>query len=291
MCRLKLDAKMIKPEKVIYSPYFVDGQPGKNQYIDFPYLPLNQDSSRVIERFNNQYEFAYHTYFPTPGSIFYGIPWWKALFEKEGWLQVSANVPKIILAMHANQVSIKYMITIPESYFLARYENWQTLDIDKKQNLINNKINEINSVLTGAANSGKTISQVVKEDPISHNVYGNITIEAIDDKFKRDSWLPDSNVSDAQIVQGFGEHPSQIGLAPQGGKMGAGSGSDQRESYNTSITLNTPDQQVVLEPLNFISRFNGWGVEFYVDHTYHTTTNHQESGMIPAEGSKELLNQ
>ena len=96
--------------------------------------------------------------------------------------------------------------------------------------------------------------------------------------------MPSSDKADAQIVQGLGLHPSQVGLSPQGGKMGAGSGSDQRESFNTGITLNTMDQLIVLEPLNWLARFNAqsdpdWDVTFFIDHTHHTTTNDQESGL------------
>jgi hypothetical protein len=37
----------------------------------------------------------------------------------------------------------------------------------------------------------------------------------------------------------------------------------------------------VLSALDFVSRYNKWGVTFAVDHTHHTTTNQQESGLSP----------
>jgi hypothetical protein len=109
----------------------------------------------------------------------------------------------------------------------------------------------------------------------------------IDDKTKNDHWVPSSEKADAQIVQGLGIHPSQFGLATEGGKMGSGSGSDQRESYNTAITINTPEQELLLEPLNWIAQYNAmtdpdWDVVFFIDHTQHTTTNDQESGLKPS---------
>lgn len=288
LCRVKYNDSITEKTHVVFSPYFPDSGPSTpNQRVDIPIMPMTSWGSRyAMDRNKSAKEFSYHTYYPTPGSWYYGVPWWDALFQEDGWLTVSANVPRIILSMHNNQVSLKYLIYIPESYFAARYENWQTMDDEEARNIIDAKIEEINQHLTGTDNVSKSIAQTFKEDPVTHAAYGKIVIEAIDDKLKRDSWVPDAHMSDAQIVQGFGEHPSQIGLQPEGGKMGAGSGSDQRESFNTSITLNTPDQMILLEPLNFISWFNGWGVEFYVDHTYHTTTNNQESGLVPGEGSK-----
>ena len=112
---------------------------------------------------------------------------------------------------------------------------------------------------------------------------GLVEIVALDDKTKAGTWIPDAQVSDAQIVQGFGLHPSQVGLQPQGGKMGAGSGSDQRESYNTSVLLQSIDQMIILEPLNWISKYNNWGVCFKFINDTHTTTNDQESGVVPNE--------
>jgi len=286
-CRVGMNKDRTMVSRLHYSPYFAIGEtPAEDKRLSFPLLQLNADDQTFLDRYKSISEVGYHTFFPTPGSFYYGIPWWDALFQTDGWLNVSANVPKIILSMHNNQVSLKYIISIPESYFVARYSNWQLMDESEVKTIVDTKVQSINDLLTGTDNVAKSLSQLVKEDPVTHGVYGKITIEAIDDKLKRDAWVPDATVSDAQIVQGFGEHPSQIGLQPAGGKMGAGSGSDQRESYNTSITLNTPDQQVILEPLNFISRFNGWDVEFYVDHTFHTTTNNAETGLVPAEGSK-----
>ena len=68
---------------------------------------------------------------------------------------------------------------------------------------------------------------------------------------------------------------------------GAGSGSDQREGFNTEITINTLEQETELELLNFVAQFNArtnpeWDVTFFIDHTHHTTTNNQESGLAPS---------
>jgi hypothetical protein len=109
---------------------------------------------------------------------------------------------------------------------------------------------------------------------------GKVQVIPIDDKVKKDEWVPGSEKSDAQIVQGLGGHPSHLGLASEGGKMGAGSGSDKREVYNIEISSNTMDQNILLEPLNWISRYNGWGVTFYIAHTRHTTTNMVEDGLV-----------
>lgn len=260
----------------------------------FPFGTAQQDSARVAIPLYKWYDraaffnslrnnkFAWHTRFPTPGLIYYARAWWLGLFKEDGWLDVSGDVPKIVRAMQKNQVKLRYIISIPESYFIIRHPNWMTYTDKLRQEIIDKKIDELNDYLSGTANVAKSISYVFKENEINGVAMGKIEITPVDDKLKEGTWVPDSFAADQQIVQGLGMDPSQIGLSPQSGKMGAGSGSDKRESYNLMITLNTPEQRLVLEPLNFISKMNKWGLTFAVDHTAHTTTNDQESGMAPS---------
>ncbi len=266
----------------------------------FPYGTAQADTNRQAiplykwydhQRFLNNLigrKFAWHTRFPTPGMIYYARPFWLGLFKDGGWLDISGNVPKIVDAMQKNQVALKYVINIPETFFEIRHPDWSNYTAEKRSELIGRKVKDINDYLAGVDNTGKSLITLFKESPISGAASGKIEIVAVDDKLKTGAWVPDSTAADAQIVQGFGIDPSQIGLTQEGGKMGAGSGSDKREAYNLMITLNTPDQRRILEPLNWISRFNGWGVTFMVDHTHHTTTNQQESGLKPGKQTTQV---
>ena len=271
-----------------------DQSNGPSKYLvfsyHFPYGTAQNDETRIaipLYRWQDHdqffrglrgYRFAWHSCFPTPGQIYYARAWWLGLFKDGGWIDVSADVPKIVRAMQKNQIALKYIINIPESYFMIRHPDWSTYTDVKRKEVIDRKVKEINDYLTGTDNVFKSISVVFKENEFNGTPIGKIEIVAVDDKAKTGTWVPDSAAADAHIVQGLGMDPSQIGLAPEGGKMGAGSGSDKRESYNTMIELNTPDQEVVLGLLNFISRYNGWGVRFSVDHNVHQTKNENPAG-------------
>ena len=225
--------------------------------------------------------------------IYYARPFFLGLFREHGWMDASIAVPEVVNAMMRNQVRLKYQILIPESYFTIRYrDTWHTYTDEQRNEVIDELINKINDTLAGTTNAFQSITTIFGEDA-NGNPAGKIEIIAIDDKVKKDSWVPSSQAADAQIVQGMGLHPSQVGLANEGGKMGAGSGSDQRESFNTEINLNTIHQEIVLEPLNLVARFNSlvdpdWDITFMMDHTFHTTTNNQESGMEPSDTSIQI---
>jgi len=130
-----------------------------------------------------------------------------------------------------------------------------------------------------------SILTVFHFDELKNQALGKIEIIAIDDKVKSDSWVPGAERANFEIVQGLGAHPTDFGLSRENGAMGSGSGSDKREVYNTGISLNTVEQQCLLAPLNFISRYNRWGVRFLIDHTSHTTSNLNESGLVPSKNT------
>jgi len=230
---------------------------------------------------NGGYKLAWHSYLPTFGMIHYPTPPFVALFKKKGWMDVAAAVPHIVDSLQRNQMKLVYEISIPISHFVARYPDWNNYDAKKKTELMDEVCLFLQNELSDTGNAGKSIVTFF-DTARDGTPLGKIEIKAIDDKLKRDSWVPSSNAANAEIVQGLGQHPSQVGLAPEGGKMGAGSGSDMRESFNTTTNLNTLEQNVVLNVLNWISRFNKWDVTFKIDHTHHTTTNNQEDGLVPS---------
>lgn len=285
-CRLaKQNERTLNIDKLFISADFAHGRPpNKERRAEVP-LMVWHDQERFIRKLRG-YKFMWHSKFETPGITYYARPFWIGLFRKDGWLDVSANVPRIVSAMQNNQVSIKYQILISEEYFKFRHgSDWDAYSNEERNKHIDNKIAEINKALVGVDNVFKSISTIFKEDPVTKNRMGLIDIIAVDDKAKTGVWVPDSTYADTQIALSLGLHPSQLGLQTGGGKNVAGSGSDMREGYNTGISLNTIDQEICLEALNFVSEFNGWGVTFCIDHTHHTTTNNQESGLEPSDNT------
>jgi hypothetical protein len=282
-CRIALqNERTLDMDFILYSPDFAIAPPSEGRIKAIPLYSWYDDFEEYLGYLRAN-KFAWHSHFPTPGTAYYARPMWQGLFREGGWLEVAANVPRIVKAMQINQISLKYQIIIPETYFEVRHKDWQIYSQDKRDEVMNALTTRLEQMLVGVDNPLKTITTFVRQDKTTGAMFGEIKIIAIDDKAKTGVWVPDSAAADFQINVGLGLHPSQAGLSPDKGVGGAGSGSDQRESFNTAISLNTLDQDILLEPLNFISRFNGWGVTFMVDHETHTTTNEQESGIVPGE--------
>lgn len=292
-CRkTRQDEKTMRSEHLLYSPDFAEtGLPDDTRIARIPLFQW-EDEERWLADFKGP-KFAWHSYFPTPGAIYYARPFWMGLFRENGWIDASIRVPEAVNALMKNQVVLKYQVLIPESYFKVRHQNWDSYTDEERNKIIDALIAKINNLLSGTENNYKSLVTLFKQNEITGEALGKVEIIAIDDRVKKDAWIPSSEKSDAQIVQGLGLHPSQVGLAPEGGKMGAGSGSDKRETYNIGISLNTIEQEILLEPLNFIARYNSasnknWDITFFIDHTWHTTTNLQEDGMSPSDTTIEV---
>lgn len=279
-------------EYIYYSPDFALGYPPPDSRIRKIRLLPWYDQDRFLQSIPG-FKFAYHTKYEMPGYIYYPKPFWVGLYRENGWMDAAAAVPEIVNSMMRNQVQLKYQIVIPESYFEIRHSEWFQYTDEQKEDIIDELITKINNSLSGTTNAFQSITTVTRSEVGTGEAMGRIEIIALDDKIKKDSWVPSSNAADHQITVGHGLHPSLVGLANEGGKMGAGSGSDTRENFNSEITVNTIEQDIILEPLNFVAEYNAkadpdWDVTFFIDHTFHTTTNNQETGIVPSDTTRQI---
>lgn len=225
------------------------------------------------------YTFAWHSRPRFGRQIYYPMPPAQGLFKTNGWLDSAADVPRIVNAMQKNQINLKYQILVDSEYFRIIYPEWDNYDSKQREIALDKFEDDINRKLVSPDKQYSSIISIFDNDNLTGNTKGKIEVIAIDDKIKSDAWVPGAERANFEIVQGLGAHPTDFGLARENGSMGAGSGSDKREVWNSQILENTIEQMYVLAPLNFIARYNRWGVRFFIDHTAHTTSNDQESGL------------
>jgi len=271
-----------RSEYLLYSPKFVSDLPLDSEIAKIPLMQPDNEA-KFLARLRG-WKMAWHSYFPTPGMIYYARPPWIGLFRKNGWMDVASAVPEVVNAMMRNQITLKYQIIVHIDYFKARYPQWDEYTAEQRDAKIDDLQKIIDTTLVGTDNAYRSIVSIFGTDTFGRET-GKIEIVAIDDKTKKDDWVPSSTAADAQIVQSLGYSPTMMGLASERGGVGAGSGSDKREMYNILISTNTLEQRIVLEPLQYIARYNArtnpdWDVVFFIDNTFHTTTNAQETGMV-----------
>ena len=286
-CRIeKQNENTLLFDNIFYSPDFaLQRPPNKNRYAKIPLIPIFRKDAYLAKA--KGHNFTWHTRLKTPGIMYYARQHWMGLMKDRGWIDNAIAVPEIVNAMMKNQVVLKYQILIPEAYFEVRHLDWDTYDDIKRNNIIDEYIDFLNDELTDTKNMFKSITTVFKQD-VNGGDMGKPEIIAIDDKLKTDNWVPGAEAANMEMTIALGGHPSMLGLSADGKVMSSGSGSDKREVFNIEIDTNTIEQKKLLEPLNYIAKYNGWDIKFFIDHVRHTTTNDQEDGRKPSGNTPEL---
>jgi hypothetical protein len=176
-------------------------------------------------------------------------------------------------------MNIKHHIKIPANYWKSVHPKWDELnDTERKAKKVE-KLEQMNDWLTGEDNTMKSFISEFGVDAMGKKLPG-WEIEEVKDSSTFDKELLTSQESDAHISRALGVDPSLAGLQPQGGKMGAGSGSDKRTAFQNAISMTPAEQIVVLDFLYVIGKVNGWpsDLRWGFQHEVPTTLNENKSG-------------
>lgn len=268
--------------------------PTKTTVLDL-YDPLNWSFlPNVIKK--KAASFGMQTRIKVMRSFHYSTPIHLGLFREKGWVDNNILVPEVVHAMSTNQISLKYIIYISVEYFEALYGKMEWLKFTPKEQKekFEDLRTEIEKKLVGTKNVFSSLTLLCDRD-FNGNLRKTIVIEAIDDKVKSDSWVPNSDHGNQNIIRGFNVPTSMYGLSNSNVRMNTQSGSANREGFNNMVTLNTPVQKLILAPLQIMADFNAangwsnWDVKFFFDDITHTTINNQENGIQKKDNSPQIL--
>ncbi len=232
-------------------------------------------------------KFIYPINYPAPGKIVYQLANWHSLFSSS-WLDLSIDIPVLKKMLMKYQMTIKYLIKVPQSFWEARAteqgKTWKTLTPEERKSVMTTTRTEIDAYLTGSKNAGKSFITTFGWDPINKSEIPGISISALDDKLKDGKYIEDSKEASGQMIRALGIPAPLIGPISSG-DMGGGSGSDARIHFNILNKRLKSRKDKILAPLNFIAQYNGWtqrmpgfrfAIEEFVIDTLdvsHSTTN------------------
>lgn len=194
--------------------------------------------------------------YPTIGQTYYQLAHWDGL-RVSGWLEIAAKIPAFKKALLSNQMTIKYLIQIPNTYWPSAFKDWEDYDDKMRNQKKKEKLEEINKALTDVENTGKSILNEVGIDPMTKEKLPGWNIIVIDDKNKPGAFLEDSQEVSALKMRAVGLDNSIVGNLITG-SMGAGSGSDKRIAWNLFMAKIGPYRDIMMDPLMFAAEFNGW---------------------------------
>lgn len=203
-------------------------------------------------------EFAITGRNPSWQKHYYPLPTW---YSAKKWVDIAKGVPDMKAAMFENNIRIKYVVTILDSYWVRTYGGeWQSYTNEQRDTKRTELYQSIDNWLTGSKNAYKSIFVPGVHDPISGKVYEDIIIKTIDDNTKQGELLPDSAAANSEILFALMMNPALMGADTPGGPYsgGAGSGSNIREAALVQVMIQEFERQQISRILNIVKKVNGW---------------------------------
>ncbi|WP_281991394.1 hypothetical protein [Aquimarina aggregata] len=206
------------------------------------------------------YEFIFPIHYGMMDEAYYPKLTWHAIYHN-GWLEVSNSIPKYKKHLFENQLNIKFVVYIADEYFEEIYgEDWEKYDSEKRTTIREETIRAIDDHLSGNKSSGRSMYSK-KIRTIDGSWEKGIEVEAIDNKMKDGSYLPDASAANTEILFSMGVDASLIGAGVPGGNMGSGSGSDKRIAFSILSALFKTKRDTTLEIWELLQDWNGWDPE------------------------------
>ncbi len=206
---------------------------------------------------------------PSPGKSYYPRTPWYAIFES-GWYDIMLNIPKLKKAILENQMTLKYHIELSTDYFERIFrEEKIASDEDKKRARVKLEYENMNSFLSNAENSGKSIVSFVEY--FQDYVKNYVKITPLDNPMKGAEYIEDSEEGSNIMHYALGVHPSIVGASP--GKNKTINGTEARELFLIKQSLMKPLRDYVLKPLYVIKAINEWdpALQFVIPNMQLTT--------------------
>lgn len=187
------------------------------------------------------------TYYPTPD-------YWTLKLSK--WYDLAQKIPVFKDTIMKNQISIKYLIEMPDWWMPETYPEWESYDANKRKKLTKKEVEKFQEFAAGFEKAGKSLVVMVKSEE-HNNKYSAWNIKAIDDKMKDGMYVEDSLEATVKIFTSVGVDPGILGITP--GKPGSSrSGSERREAYNLQQVIDQRIADVILRPYTYAAIFNEW---------------------------------
>lgn len=256
-CRYEvMDKSLGYSKRVFLSPnWHQGGQLSDDKVVKIPVVnPLYFPPELLRER-RDGLNYVMPISFPT-GKKYYQLATWNTIIASK-WLELANSIPKFKLALMNNQVTLKYHVQMPDYWMEWKYPKFKTLGKDEQKRLIDAEIKKFDDFLVGVEKTGKSITSVFKTDPATGKEWPGWRITPIDDKLKDGKYIEDAQEATTKIYSAANVDPALGGVTP--GRSGTNrNGSDKREAGNELYTTLYAFEELICQPLEYITEYNGW---------------------------------
>jgi hypothetical protein len=188
---------------------------------------------------------------------YYSEPIWYSAYIA-GWVDVARMVPGFLKKAFQNQITWKWHVQIPYSFWDKKFPQMEYKDITARQAAIEQYMDKIEENLCGNENADKPIFTFFEINPHNGKAEEQWIITALDNKYRENDKLITSAAANSEILFSLMLNPNVLGAGMPGGTYaGNQGGSNIREAFLVNIANAWLDRQNLLDPLELFLQFNG----------------------------------
>jgi hypothetical protein len=188
---------------------------------------------------------------------YYSSPIWYAAYLA-GWVDIAKKVPSFLKKAYENQITWKWHIQIPYSFWDKQFPKTDFPDTEKRKQSIETYMDSIEENLCGTENADKPIFTFFEINPQNGRAEEQWIIKPLENKLSNEQNLVTSAAANSEIMFSIMVNPNVLGAGMPGGTYaGNQGGSNIREAYLVNIANCWLDRQDLLDPLELYIRYNG----------------------------------
>lgn len=248
-----------------------DGKMSRMPIIDY------RDPIGFIQKRDKNILLGWHIKDYSSGDPYYGKSSWYPLL-KNGWIDIAAAAPGMLLSYYKNLITIARHIEINVGYFEQHIEGWKDLDMTKKKEAMEELQKKIDEHMTGEENAYKSLFSQFRKLP-NNEIEHQLIINDVTNPVKDSSIIKDLQYSNAIIQSAMRIDSSLIGGKADGSKE-ADAGSEKLKAANLLQQRLQMVRNQILYPFTIIKNINGWDsrLKFAIETDIQETTNVAPSG-------------
>ena len=188
---------------------------------------------------------------------YYGEPVWLPAYIL-GWVEVAHMVPKFLQKAYKNQITWKWHVQIPYSFWDRKYppQDFETPKL--RTAAIQKYMDEVEENLCGLQNAEKPLFTHYNVNEANGKIEEEWKITALDNKYKGGENLVTSAAANSEILFALMVNPNVFGAGMPGGTYaGNQGGSNIREAFLVNLANAYIDRQNLLDPVNLYLEAHG----------------------------------
>lgn len=212
---------------------------------------------RVVDqiKYSSNTEWVYAMSFSSPGRIYYQDTPWHVILNTS-WLDVMQKIPKFKRYLLEHQMSPKYIIHVPLSWWTWKYPLWTKMTPAEKETARNDVRDEFNKHFKGVESTGKAL-MLTFNDATAHKQFAKWEVQEMKGNWGDGAYIEDSQEASEHTLYALTQQGSLIGKPPGKGHA-PGSGSDIRVGMNVFMINNKPFLSKAAKPYAITTKYNGW---------------------------------